>query len=300
MSGIALKRCTLVVQDVRRSIAFYRDTLGLPLLREEMPTLSGKIIPAGLPDARAHLAVIDAGSMELGLLQWIDPPLAKPDDPYPMHLGVGNRVFVMECPDVAALFARLRLVHEARIQCPLYAWSVPAPDGGKIEMTSLSFFDPDGFFCEVHQKRNAPNPPHLTLKRTTLIVSDIAVSLAFYRDTLGLTVLSDITVPFGNEILPANVAGAKARVVVLKGDAPSTGMIGLLCFLDPPLDVLDEISHHIEIGDAIFAAHTDDVTEVHRRLTGSAGRLHAANAGDVMSFFDPDGYFFELSGVSQV
>ncbi len=295
MSGIVIRRCTLVVQDVRRAVAFYRDTLGFPLLREQMLTLDGKIIPAGLPGARAHLAVIDAGSMELGLLQWTDPLLAKPADPYPIRLGIGDRVFVMEAPDVAALFARLRTVHEVRVHCPLHAWSVPAPDGGKVEMTSLSFFDPDGFFVEIHQKHNAPNPPQLTLKRTTLIVGDIAASLAFYRDALGMTVVSDITVPFGSEILPANVPGAKARVAVLKGADPAVGMLGLLCFLDPPLDAPEEIRHHIGIGDALFMAEVDDASAIHARLKESAGRIHAGSAA---SFFDPDGYFFELAPTS--
>jgi catechol 2,3-dioxygenase-like lactoylglutathione lyase family enzyme len=306
MSGIDIKRCTLVVQDVRRSVAFYRDTLGLALLREEMLSLGGKIVPAGLPGARAHLAVIDVGPMELGLLQWTDPPLAKPDDPYSIHLGIGDRVFVMDAPDAAAISTRVSAAHGARIQGPLHEWSVPARDGGKTEMTSLSFFDPDDFFFEIHQKRNAPNPPRLTHKRTTLIVGDLAASLAFYRDALGMAVVSDVTVPFGNALLPANVPTAKARVVVLQSANPAAGMLGLLCFLDPPLDARDHVRHHIEIGDSILVATAGDLSALQGRLKVTAGRLHAAPAAQsgaenaarsagAMSAFDPDGNFLEIT-----
>src|SRR5690349_6547044 len=104
---MTIKRCTLVVQDVRRSIAFYRDVLGLAQSADKCMTVSGKVVPAGLPGAHVHLAVMPAGAIEIGLLQWTDPPLAKPDDPYPIHLGIGDAAFAIEAAEFDAIQTRL-------------------------------------------------------------------------------------------------------------------------------------------------------------------------------------------------
>ncbi len=284
MSGIAIKRCTLVVQDVRRALAFYRDVVGLAQLQDTCLTMSGKIVPAGLPGAHAHLAVMDAGALELGLLQWTDPPLAKLDDPYPIQLGIGDAAFRVATPDVAAIQARLRHAHEARMHESAAA-------------AGVSFFDADGFFFTL--QKAAPAPASLT--RATLIVRDAAASSAFYRDTLGMEVVSDATTPLGDAILPAGEPHALARNVVVNARGAE---LELLCFIDPPLDPRERARHHIGIGDAIFCASADDLDSLRQRIAASPGRLHAPPASQsaaglkseatALSFFDPDGHFFEL------
>jgi catechol 2,3-dioxygenase-like lactoylglutathione lyase family enzyme len=306
-----VKRCTLVVQDVRRSVAFYRDVLGLSLYYDQTMTVGGKIIPAGLPGATVHLAIMQGAHPDvakIGLLQWVDPPLAKPPPPRE-RMGLGDLVFVTETPDIAGLYARLRKAHGIRVHCPPHDWSVPSPDGkGRVELTTLSFFDPDGFFFEVNHKRNAPNLPQFGLRRTTLIVRDVDASLAFYRDVMGMALWYDQTMTVGGQVLPAGEPGATVRVAILKGADEAVGMLGLMAFLDPPLPPARTVRHHLGIGDGIFVAHADDVAVVHGRMLGSAARIHAVPGDDsavaadgtplrltTMSFFDPDGYFFELN-----
>ena len=72
-------------------------------------------------------------------------------------------------------------------------------------------------------------------KRTTLIVSDMKRSLAFYEDCLGMTVYYDDEVIVSGDGLPAGEPGSKTHLIILKCQDPVIGMIGLLEFLEPRL-----------------------------------------------------------------
>ena len=146
------------------------------------------------------------------------------------------------------------------------------------------------------------------LKRTTLIVRDVARSMAFYRDVLGLTVWYDDEIVLGGITLAAGQRGDRTRLVIMKSEDPFIGMIGLLQFTEPPLPAPDAERTRLGIGDVVFVMQTDDVDEVHGRLLTAGARVHAAphefrvrDAGGAevamttLSFWDPDGYFFEIN-----
>ena len=42
-----VKRTTLIVRDIGRSLAFYRDVLGMPVWYDDEVVLSGRVPPAG-------------------------------------------------------------------------------------------------------------------------------------------------------------------------------------------------------------------------------------------------------------
>jgi catechol 2,3-dioxygenase-like lactoylglutathione lyase family enzyme len=311
VSDTFIKRCTLVLPDLRRSLAFYRDVMGLSVYYDQPMTVGGRIIPAGIPGARVQLAIMEANHPtvgKIGLLQWTDPPLPTPTLPFRRRLGIGDLAFVMETPEPESLYARLQAVRDVEIQSPPVARSVPTPDGrGQIEMCTFSFFSPDGTFFAVNHKRNAPNLPALGLRRTTLIVRDLDVSLRFYREVMGMELRSDQTMSLDGQWLPTGTSAAQVREVIFKGDDSEVGMLGLMAFLDP---VMPEPPSRqaIAVGDSIFVAHARDVHEIARRMQNSPARIHAppqndravaAKGGEIrmttMSFFDPDGYFFELN-----
>jgi|GEM_PF-240795 len=312
MSETFLKRTTLIVEDVCRSIAFYRDVLGMTLYYDQPMTVGGKIIPAGVPGAKVHLGIMEGNHKDvakIGLLQWIDPSLDKPKAPYRKRMGIGDIVVVTETPDLDGLYARLKASPDCHIHCHPHDWSVPTPDGkGKIEMTTLSFFDPDGFFFEVNHKRNAPNVPQFAVRRTTLIVRDIDLSVDFYRRIMGMELWYDQTMTVGGQVLPAGEPGATVRVAILKGNDPVVGMLGIMAFLDPPIEHPPLPKRPLQIRDAIFVASAKDVRNVHARMQGAPAYIFsppiddsapAADGGTLtmttMSFFDPDGYFYELN-----
>jgi catechol 2,3-dioxygenase-like lactoylglutathione lyase family enzyme len=146
------------------------------------------------------------------------------------------------------------------------------------------------------------------VKRTTLIVRDAARSLEFYRDVLGLTVWYDDEVVLGGVTLPVGARGDRTRLVVMRADDPLVGMVGLLQFTAPPLPAPAAERRTLGIGDVVFVMQTDDVEDVHRRLQQWGARVQAPpHAFEVrgadgtplrmttLSFWDPDGYFFEIS-----
>jgi catechol 2,3-dioxygenase-like lactoylglutathione lyase family enzyme len=146
------------------------------------------------------------------------------------------------------------------------------------------------------------------VKRTTLIVSDAARSLAFYRDVLGLTVWYDDAIVLGGVTLPVGAPGDHTRLVIMQADDPVIGMIGLLQFTAPPLPAPESERTTLGIGDVVFVMQTDDVEAVYARLKQWGARVQAPpHAFEVrgadgtllrmttLSFWDPDGYFFEIN-----
>jgi catechol 2,3-dioxygenase-like lactoylglutathione lyase family enzyme len=312
MADSIVKRTTLIVADANRSIAFYRDVLGLKEYYNQQMSVGGTIIPAGEPGATVHLGIMEGPDPDigkLGILQWTNPPL--PRRPKPRQLGVGDLTVVTETNDMEGLYARLKASPDCHIHCPPHHWKVPLPDGsGYRALETLSFFDPDGFFFEVNHKPTEPQPDGLVIRRTTLIVADLAASIKFYRDTLGLAVWHDIQMILDGKILPAGKPGANVRVVILRGESLDTGMIGLLGFFDPPLPQPEAVRTTLGIGDSVIvaSARDQDVTVLHSRIQTSPGRVHAEPAVDevtgadgatikltTLSLFDPDGFFIELN-----
>lgn len=313
MSETYLKRTTLIVEDVKRSIAFYRDVMGMKVYYDQPMQLGGSIVPVtgAARTAKVHLGIMEGNHPEIakiGLLQWTDPPLPKPG-PYRTRMGIGDIVMVTEIPDLKGFYERLVKSPDCRIVCPPHDWSVPAPDGkGKVEMTTLSFFDPDGFFYEVNHKRNVPNMDSYAIRRTTLIVRDVQRSVDFYKNAMGMEVWYDQEMTIGGQVLPAGEPGAKVRVAILKGEDNFVGMLGIMAFLDPPIAAPPLPQHALNIRDIIFVAGAKDVHATYKRIKDTGVHIHAPPTEDsvpgpngekvtmtTMSFFDPDGYFFELN-----
>lgn len=320
MTDTHLKRTTILVEDCDRSIAFHRDVVGMTEYYNQTMTVGGKIIPAGetvVPGAEVHLGIMEGNRNDiakLGILEWTGPRLpSNPDFVSRPRMGIGDVVFVCETPDMDPLIERLNASHDCRMHCPPHDWSVPTPDGkGEIEMTTLSFSDPDGFFFEVNHKRNAPNIAAFGIKRTTLIVRDIQASVDFYTEIMGMKVWYDQEMEVGGQVLPAGEPGARVRVAILQGNDPEVGMLGVMQYLDPPIDDPGPYPKHIGVGTAMFVAGAEDVNDIAARMDQAKDRfghtVHCPPQHDevpgadgetivltTMSFFDPDGYFYELN-----
>ena len=147
-----------------------------------------------------------------------------------------------------------------------------------------------------------------TVRRTTLIVSDIEKSREFYQHILGMSVFWEDDFVLSGKGLPADDPHAKTHLVILKCQDPSIGMIGLLEFIDPPLAVPATQRDTLQIGDIVLLMSVDDVNEVYEKINGQGYRIVAephewevpgADGAVVklrtLSLFDRDGYFIELN-----
>lgn len=149
------------------------------------------------------------------------------------------------------------------------------------------------------------------LRRVSLIVDDIDESLKLYRDVLEFEVNYDTEVTMSGVALPAGEPGAKARLVLLSSNDSWVGWIGLLEWLDPPLE-RGYAPERMGIGDAILVFNTEKVDEhcaAAAELPGIKVTTEASNTtypgrGDgpdivvrTCYLFDRDGYFMELNKV---
>lgn len=153
MADTIVRRTTLVVRDIGRSVAFYRDALGLSVYYDSELELSGRVMPIASAGAKCHLVIMQADDPwigMLGLMQVTDPPEPDPG-PYRQRLSIGDIAFVMASDDARAVFERVRASGVQLIAEPEES-SVPKPGGGEIHMITSSFFDPDGYFIEVNQR----------------------------------------------------------------------------------------------------------------------------------------------------
>ena len=316
MSDTVIKRTTLIVRDAEKSIAFYRDVIGMKEYYNQTMPVGGIIIPVGDGEAQVHLGIMEGTSPDvgkIGMLEWTDPALPDPG-PYRKRLGIGDLIFVTETDDMVALYERLLDCPDCKIHCHPHDWQVPLPDGsGFKDLTTMSFFDPDGFFFEVNYKPAEPSVEGFTVKRVTQICRSVETQLAFYTEVMGLEVWYDQEMQVGGEVLPAGTPGAMVRVVILKGENDTQGMLGLMQYMDHPLKDPGQFKRELGIGDAIFVASaTKDLGDVYARMKtfnkAPGAVVHAEPDPDVvpaadgsvvhlttMSFFDPEGYFYELN-----
>jgi len=152
MNSPLVKRTTLIVRDVSRSVAFYRDVLGLSVWYDDQIVLSGIGLAAGAKGDRTRLVIMkseDPVIGMIGLLEFVEPRLAEPAAR--TRLGIGDIVFVMQGKDVASVHQRA-IDFGARVHAAPHRFEVRGADGRMISMTSLSLWDPDDFFIEYNER----------------------------------------------------------------------------------------------------------------------------------------------------
>jgi len=97
------------------------------------------------------------------------------------------------------------------------------------------------------------------VRRVSIIARDMDKSLEFYRDALGMEVNYDTVVELSGVNLPVGEPGAKARLVLLNGNDPYMGWVGLLHPFEPALEGNDEpYATRLAPGTAFMVVNTDD------------------------------------------
>lgn len=148
------------------------------------------------------------------------------------------------------------------------------------------------------------------IRRVTLIVRDMENSLKLYRDVMGLKVNYDAVLPTSGVALPAGEPGAKARLVLLNGNDPFIGWIGLMQWIDPPLPDPGPYPRRMGPGGHVIVTNTEDID----RRCAEAARVPGVtvtapprpqqypgrNGAPPINvrgcnFFDPDGTLIELN-----
>ena len=135
------------------------------------------------------------------------------------------------------------------------------------------------------------------IRHTGIVVSDMARSLAFYRDLLGLKVWADFKED--GELMDAltDVEGVHLWMVKLK--AADGGSIELLQFLSHPADVPPARPTY-DLGCNHVALQVDDLDALHEKLRQHGIRFHCPptvstdGSAKVTYCRDPEGVSVEL------
>lgn len=152
-----------------------------------------------------------------------------------------------------------------------------------------------------------------TVKRTTLIVRDVRKSQEWYEKVLGMTVWMDTDFTLSGTGLAAGKAGDVTHLTIMQANDPVIGMIGLLQWIDPPMEAPEVIPTTVGFGNPTFVVESEDAaasceaakalgTHIHSdphewSTRGADGRMkHFLSA----SLFDPDGYFYECNQVLRI
>jgi catechol 2,3-dioxygenase-like lactoylglutathione lyase family enzyme len=111
----------------------------------------------------------------------------------------------------------------------------------------------------------------LDLRRTTLIVSDIDKSLAFYRDALGMVVIYDNMVNTPREAKTVEEAERARRLVFLRANDDYIGVLGLLQYLKPIKEPLDLSDRAFDPGTTVLVINHSDIQAAFERASQVEG-----------------------------
>jgi hypothetical protein len=113
--------------------------------------------------------------------------------------------------------------------------------------------------------------------------------------------------------LAAGKKGDQTRLIILKCEDDMIGMIGLLEWIEPKQDAPKELPTEIQFGAPIFVVASDEAKAALERARALGSRIHCeprnwtvtgvdGKKKDMIgcSFWDLDGYFFEVNEVVKI
>ena len=146
------------------------------------------------------------------------------------------------------------------------------------------------------------------VKRTTLMVRSAEAAANWYETVFGMTRWMDVPFTLSGTQLAAGSKGDQTRLVIMKALDDVIGMIGLLEWVEPKADAPTEIPRRIGFGAPIFVIAAADCAATTERARQAGSHIHCephpwivtgadGRAKEMIgaSFFDLDGYFFEVN-----
>ena len=155
---VDVRRTTLVVKDIERSLPFWRDALGLTVVYDQM--IERPLDAEKLDGAKRSLRLVlmranDSFIGAVGLLEYVSPrrPARPPGEDRPI---VGDFIMVVNAADLDERWERVRAVPGVEVMSEPSLIEYPAPGGGVIPVMVSMVRDPDGYFVELNQILGQP------------------------------------------------------------------------------------------------------------------------------------------------
>ena len=146
----AVKRTTIVVRDLERSLTFYRNLLGLTVFFEGTILNPGASDVTGIRCESLRMVVLRAEDLDTGMIglmaiRGAEPPLAATQPG--TDIRAGESIIVIPTTRLQALYHRLRAADVSIITPPV---AVGVPD--RPEIHEMMIRDPDGVVINITQR----------------------------------------------------------------------------------------------------------------------------------------------------
>ena len=293
--GSPLGFAVLSCRDLDRTLAFYRDLIGLdPHPEERWAGAAFERVFGLAPGAAARAVLLDAAGDPVGrtlLLQFDDPSgVAIMQESHSRVLGMSNLNFYVR--DAVAASNQLakhgfppwtpptRHSFESGVGNPVEVL-FDGPDGVSINLVELASVDPATRVGQMRvyvERRGFTRTGFTPVVTTSIICRDLERSREFYERVLRMGVLIDdeLSAPHVNEFLRLPV-GARTRIKFMQGNH----MFGKLA-LSEPLNYLDQCvdlvsrAHAPNIGYLAQGFEVDDIGYVDAALASLGVDVEAA------------------------
>ncbi|WP_298468701.1 VOC family protein [uncultured Erythrobacter sp.] len=150
-----VRRVSIVVRDMEKSLEFYRDALGMEINYDTVVELSGVNLPVGEPGSKARLILLNGNDPYMGwvgLLHPFEPPLEGVDEPYATRLAPGTAFMVVNTDDAEKACEAAAKIDGVTMTGPTRLQVYPGRDGRPdINVRGCNVFDPNGVAVEINQ-----------------------------------------------------------------------------------------------------------------------------------------------------
>ena len=148
---VDIRRTTFVVRDIDKSLALYRDALGLKLIYDQL--IGGGVDKEGKAMApTVRLVLLRANDTfigALGLMQRLNQPPVPP--PVFAKAGPGQMIMVINIADLDSRWAKIENTPHIKIETAPTRVEYPNPAGGVIPVMFSAVWDPDGNYIELNK-----------------------------------------------------------------------------------------------------------------------------------------------------
>jgi len=152
--GIDLRRTTLIVADIERSLEFYRDALGFRVLYDNMIRTPRSAQTDDEAEISRRLVFVRANDDYIGIIGLLEytRPRKPVREPEPVPFSTGSAVLLFTTTNLQSRFDRAVNVPGVKVLDPPTDTSYPSYDGtGTIGVRTSTLTDPDGFLVELNE-----------------------------------------------------------------------------------------------------------------------------------------------------
>jgi catechol 2,3-dioxygenase-like lactoylglutathione lyase family enzyme len=152
---IDIRRTTIIVRDMERSLKLYRDALGMKVNYDAQMNVSSPGFAQGGPPRPIRLVLLNANDPWIGwigLIQYTDNP-NRPRVRVPRVLGPGSHIMVAAVADAQKACDAAGAAPGVRMMSPAKVSEYPprTPGAPMIRVLGCQFFDADGAYLELNQ-----------------------------------------------------------------------------------------------------------------------------------------------------